>query len=149
HAWVVASEFARGRCKAARVRHKPATYGARAGECLSANSLAVAIAVLFSAAGVHAPGRAADLRWSPTRANSGGSGIWDANSASWYNGTVLLPWNNAASDSATFGGTAGTVTVVDPINVQNLTFSTDGYTLAGSMLAFAGSASTVTTDPGV
>jgi autotransporter-associated beta strand protein len=67
----------------------------------------------------------------------------------WFNGTYLQPWDNAAGTGANFTGAPGTVTVAVPITVQNITFSTDGYTIEGSNpLTFSGAASTITTSGG-
>jgi autotransporter-associated beta strand protein len=53
----------------------------------------------------------------------------------------MVPWINANSDLAIFGGTAGTVTLTESITAGGLTFNTDGYTLAGNgnTLTFGGS----------
>ncbi|WP_433741522.1 autotransporter-associated beta strand repeat-containing protein [Pseudomonas putida] len=83
--------------------------------------------------------QAATLTWSPTGQNSGGTGNWDLSSSSWYNGTVTLPWNNLAGDSAQFAGIPGTVSIVSPITVQDLLFAVDGYTLQGGTLNAASS----------
>jgi hypothetical protein len=66
--------------------------------------------------------RAQNLTWSPTAENSGGTGTWDTTDLQWFNGTILLRWDNTAGTSATFGGAAGTVTTGEPIRVQNVTF---------------------------
>ncbi|WP_427308493.1 autotransporter-associated beta strand repeat-containing protein [Cupriavidus sp. H39] len=93
----------------------------------------------------------ANLVWSPTGPNSGGSGTWDTSltNSAWYNGTVSLPWNNATGDSAAFGGTAGTVTVSGTVNVQNIGFQTTGYVLTGGTINFGTTPSIITTDVGV
>lgn len=44
----------------------------------------------------------------------------------------MRAWNNASSDIAIFGGTAGTVTLTEAITAGGLTFNVDGYTLAGN-----------------
>ncbi|WET38901.1 autotransporter-associated beta strand repeat-containing protein [Citrobacter enshiensis] len=77
---------------------------------------------------------ASTLVWSPTGQSSGGSGTWDTTSSAWYNGTITMPWNNAAGDSAWFGGPGGTVTLAGLIKVQDLSFTTDGYILSGGSL---------------
>ncbi|AYN27033.1 hypothetical protein D8682_08555 [Buttiauxella sp. 3AFRM03] len=62
------------------------------------------------------------------------AGGWDIISNSWFNATLSLPWNNIAGDSAQFGGSAGTITIVSPITVQDLLFTVDNYSLVGSTL---------------
>ncbi|MFZ4288163.1 autotransporter-associated beta strand repeat-containing protein [Variovorax sp. HJSM1_2] len=79
------------------------------------------------------------MTWSPTGQNSGGAGNWDLTSSAWYNGTVLLSWNNLLGDSAQFGGVAGALALVSPITVQNLLFTVNGYTLNGGTLTGASS----------
>jgi outer membrane autotransporter protein len=96
--------------------------------------------------------QASTVSWSPTGQNTGGTGTWDLASSEWFNGTVTLPWNNLAGDSAQFGGTAGTVTLGDSVTVQDLLFATNGYTLnggtinsaSGSMVIKSGSGNTAT-----
>jgi fibronectin-binding autotransporter adhesin len=94
---------------------------------------------------------AQNLSWSPTAENSGGPGTWDTvpSHLTWFNGTITLPWDNTAGTSANFGGIAGTVTLAEPITVQNITFATDGYTITGDQLTFFGAASTITTSGGL
>lgn len=74
---------------------------------------------------------ASTVTWSPTGQNSGGSGTWNTVDSIWYNGTILMPWNNAAGDSALFGGSGGTVTLAGGLRVQDLNFTSDGYSLLG------------------
>ncbi|MFJ7311483.1 autotransporter-associated beta strand repeat-containing protein [Pseudomonas sp. NPDC098747] len=84
----------------------------------------------------------------------GGSGIWNTASAPWSgNGDGVsgpfIPWSNSGFDDANFSGTAGTVTLGLPINIQNLTFQTTGYTLNGSTLTLGGVTPTITAAPSV
>lgn len=110
-------------------------------------------AVLFSATAVYS----ATLFWDGDTGSAGlqdGGGNWNTvDSNRWFNGGYS-PWDNAAFDSATFGhdnGNAGTVTLVEPITAQALTFfpaSTNTYTLAGNAtnkLTLAGPATPVIT----
>jgi len=88
------------------------------------------------------------LTWGAT--GGGGTGTWDTSAANWYNGSAAVPW--AQGSSAIFGGTAGTVTVGAPITVQNMTFSTNGYTITGNTLnplTLSGSTPTVTLGAGI
>lgn len=85
---------------------------------------------------------AQDLTWSPTAPNSGGNGTWNTANTNWFNGSVIVPW--AGGDTATFGGTAGTVTVSGTVAVGGATFNTNGYTITGGTLAIAGSGLTIT-----
>ena len=72
-------------------------------------------------------------------AGSGGTGVWDTASSSWASGSAggaLATWTNTAAntDSAQLAGTAGTLTLNTSsthINVNNLTFGTTGYSIAG------------------
>jgi fibronectin-binding autotransporter adhesin len=68
------------------------------------------------------------LTWGAT--GGGGTGTWDTSTSNWFNGSASVPWTQGSS--AIFGGTTGTVTVGAPITVQNMTFLTDGYTIAGN-----------------
>ncbi|WP_312284314.1 autotransporter-associated beta strand repeat-containing protein [Yokenella regensburgei] len=91
---------------------------------------------------------ASTLIWSPTGQSSGGSGTWDTSSSAWYNGTITMPWNNAAGDSAWFGAPGGTVTLAGLIRVQDLSFTTDGYILSGGTLDTFSSQSLVNVSSG-
>ncbi len=61
----------------------------------------------------------------------GGSGTWDAATTNWTTdgGATNEAWTPGGD--ATFGGTAGTVTVQGLQEVSNITFNTDGYVLNG------------------
>ena len=82
-------------------------------------------------------------------AGTGGTGTWDTTSLIWFNGATFQAWNNATFDNGIFGGTVGTVTLGSPISAHNLTFTANGFTLAGSGLTFGGLTPTITTNPGV
>lgn len=99
---------------------------------------------------------AANRYWDPngTALGRGGTGTWDISSGYWSpNGDGVSgpfsPWNNTAFDSAIFGGTAGTVTLIGSIAAQNLTFETNGYILAGGTLTLGNSAAPTITTNGV
>lgn len=71
---------------------------------------------------------------------SSGSKTWNTSTANWgptsgsYSGST---WNNATPDSAFLEGTAGTVTLGEPINIANLTLSTANYVITNNTLSFA------------
>lgn len=76
-----------------------------------------------------------------TGANLGGDGTWDnLTTSNWWDGLSAsdVPWNNSSMDTAVFWGSAGTVTLGEPITAGALQFKTSGYTLDGSSLALAG-----------
>ena len=102
------------------------------------------VAIVFWIAGPRA-GNAASLLWSPdgVTPGGGGTGTWNTSTALWYNGTSFQSWTNAPVNDAVFGGSAGTVTLGVPITVENLTFNTSGYTIAGSTLTLGGVTPTV------
>lgn len=86
---------------------------------------------------------AATYQWdqNDSAADLGGTGAWDTTSAFWDlvgtgldDGTAVTTtvanWNpTAAVDYATFGGTAGTVTLASGVNVLGTSFTISGYTL--------------------
>ncbi len=92
---------------------------------------------------------AADLQWSADGITPGGGGSANWNTAvpaRWYNGVSFQTWNNAALDTAVFGGVAGTVTINAPVTAQNLTFNTSGYTVTrtgANTLTLAGANPTI------
>jgi outer membrane autotransporter protein len=61
----------------------------------------------------------------------GGSGTWDNSTTNWtnVNGTINAAW---LSSFGIFAGTAGTVTVAEPISFQGLEFQTDGYVVTAT-----------------
>ena len=72
----------------------------------------------------------------------GGDGAWDTTTSPWsstVDGSAPLgTWFNAdPANDAVFGLTAGTVTLSEPITARSLTFTTDGYTIAGGTLTLA------------
>lgn len=86
--------------------------------------------------------------WAPG-AGAGGTDTWTAGVGSFWaanangSGTKAV-WNNGlANGEAVFGGTPGTVTTSGTIEANKLTFTTNGYTIAGnatSPIQFIGSA---------
>jgi len=83
--------------------------------------------------------RAADVTWN----NGSGNLLWDLSSLNWSTGA----WNNANGDGAIFGATGvGTINVTQPINVNSLQFTTNGYSLNGAgSINFVNGTSTQTT----
>ena len=80
---------------------------------------------------------AAVLTWSGNGTTAGGSGTWNTTSLTNWSATGAAPfdqqWDNAATNDATFQGTAGTVTVNSAITVRgNMNLNTTGYSTAGS-----------------
>ncbi|MCX6956330.1 MAG: hypothetical protein NTV51_29705, partial [Verrucomicrobia bacterium] len=75
----------------------------------------------------------AQIMWNPsgTGVPVGGTGTWNTSSArwTWDYGVTYQTWSAASTDAATFGGTGGTVTLVDAITAGGLTFNSTGYTL--------------------
>jgi autotransporter-associated beta strand protein len=90
----------------------------------------------------------------PRNLFSAGAKTWNTTTANW--GTVTGgPYDTAtwsSGDSATFQGTAGTVTLGEPIHIKTLSLTnlstTNKYTIAGSTLNFApgGSIATASTN---
>lgn len=89
--------------------------------------------------------------WDATAGNNqldGGTGTWNTTNSNWSTSTGSFngPWAGS-TNTASFGGTAGTVTVDTTSGVPSiggLSFSTAGYTLTGGSLALSQPA-TVTT----
>lgn len=87
-------------------------------------------AVLLAVLGEGTPGRAQN--WDPALTNGasgGGAGTWNATNANWYTGSADAVWN---STTATFGGTAGSVSVSGPLSATGLTFNTTAYVLSNA-----------------
>ena len=91
-------------------------------------------ASLVLAGGVLSAG--AQFAWDPgLTGGSGGAGTWNLTSAIWYNGATDIRWTDTAApgtNTAVFGGTAGTVTLGASLVASNLVFTTPGYTLSGT-----------------
>ena len=93
------------------------------------NALALPLPVTPASPGV-------TMYWNPgfndTSPGSGGTGIWNASAADWWlNGSSNLAWSTGG-DYAVFAGVAGTVTAGTSITADGVTFSTAGYTIAGT-----------------
>jgi autotransporter-associated beta strand protein len=87
--------------------------------------------VLFLAAPLHA----ATYNWngSATGGATGVSETWDTVTANWTGAGTIWP-NSAGDNDAVFSGTAGTVTAITsapPAIVNDITFNTTGYKIAG------------------
>lgn len=95
---------------------------------------------------------AQDLSWDTISGNTavdGGSGNWDDTTANWTGDAGVTNEAWVAGNTATFGGTAGTVTVVGTQETDYITVQTDGYTLQGGALTFSTSGSSgVTVETG-
>ena len=93
----------------------------------------------------------ADRNWdaNSTAVGNGDTGTWNLSDPTWSPGTdgvsgpYSTPWDNTLLDNAIFGGTAGTVTLGEPITVHNMTFNVHNYTLSGNTLTLAGAAPTI------
>jgi len=73
-------------------------------------------------------------------ASQGGTGTWNSSIANWDQGagSPHTAWNNGENEVAFFGGTGGTVTLEEDINLGGLIFTgTSSYTISGQALNFA------------
>ena len=75
-----------------------------------------------------------------TFAWDGGNGDWDVGAAANWNTGGL--WTNSLNNIAVFGGTAGTVTLVEPITAGGLTFNASDYTITAGTLTLGAPAGT-------
>ena len=85
-------------------------------------------AALLAAAALSASSQAATLSW------PGADGSWDTSTALWNSGALAWTDTSGLVDVASFGGTAGTVTLAGTTYARGLSFSLAGYTLAGGTL---------------
>ncbi|MCX6837752.1 MAG: autotransporter-associated beta strand repeat-containing protein [Verrucomicrobia bacterium] len=84
-------------------------------------------------------------------ANLGGTGIWDATMANWWDTPNLVVWPNTNADQAIISGafpalgipTANTITLSSGIVANTLTFVRSGYTLTGGTLTLDGTTPTL------
>ena len=93
---------------------------------------------------------APSLQWGAS--GTGGSGTWDTDStANWFNGSSAVKWPAAGGtkDVATFGGTAGTVSLSGTVTANRLQFDTSGYVLQNGTLNLNGSSPAIRTASGV
>jgi fibronectin-binding autotransporter adhesin len=88
------------------------------------------------------PARAAIYTWDSIGLTTGpqdGSGTWSTSTASWWNGTTNVNWNNAVVNDAWIGSGGalilGTITVSGTVNLGNITFAP---VLTGSYLVTSG-----------
>ena len=108
---------------------------------------------IFAAAIACLSAHAANLTWDITpgavgpgdSAITGGAGTWDLANGNWTvdAGVNNIAWTNG--DSAIFGGAGGVVTLGAAITVDDITFSTAGYSIAGGTLTLAGTPAITTT----
>ena len=91
------------------------------------------------------------LYWDPSitgGTTGGGSGTWVTSaSTNWWNNNSAseVPWTDVTgTDTAIFGGTAGTVSLSGYITANALTFNTAGYVLSNGTLTLAGLAPSIT-----
>jgi len=110
--------------------------------------------------GVTPPGTPTSNRWwdgtdtsgATDGASGGGTATWDTTTTRWDRGAAFespVAWDNAVSLSAILGGTAGTVTLGEPISLKNLTFSNTAgtYIITGSTLNFTAGTITAPNPP--
>lgn len=94
-------------------------------------------------------GGSSDIAGNGNGASAGGAGTWNTTLTNWDAGaSAMVAWNNANLNTAVFGGTAGTVTINAPVSAGGLTFTTAGYTVAGTspnILTLGGTTATITT----
>ncbi|MGC3966613.1 MAG: autotransporter-associated beta strand repeat-containing protein [Pirellulales bacterium] len=76
-------------------------------------------------------------------AGLGGTGVWNTSNSVWWNGSTDVAWPNLLTDTATFDGTTGTVTLDVGINANSLVFRRSGYLLTGGDLTLAGVAPSI------
>src|ERR1019366_9204645 len=83
------------------------------------------------------------MYWDPSGAAvaNGGSGTWNTANADWRQGSPtgpLVAWRNSANEDAVFPASAGIVSLGSAITAKSLTFTTNGYVIAGNTLTLAG-----------
>ena len=83
--------------------------------------------------------QAANFTWDPSQTPltpSGGTGAWNLSDTFWSNAASDVAWADTTGllDTATFGGSAGTVTLGTNLGAKGLVFGTSGYTITGSTL---------------
>jgi fibronectin-binding autotransporter adhesin len=110
---------------------KPRTLLPRASLMVAAVLLGVSVATTPKA-------KAANLYWDNVAGSgTGGSGDWDTTSAFWSTtsaGTDAGVGAFSLGDTAFFTGTAGTVTLTEPITIGGLVFSGADFTVTGNTL---------------
>jgi fibronectin-binding autotransporter adhesin len=114
------------------------------------NRTAWAIAALAILSFMTGTADASNLYWSANGSTLGGAGTWDTSNTRWgsaASGPFSTAWNNANTDVARFGGTAGGVTNASGITVGGLWFDTTGYVITnttGNALTFGAANNTIT-----
>jgi hypothetical protein len=115
------------------------------------------ISALLAVSESDGPARAGTLHWdtdgstagnnASTGADLGGSGIWSAADAHWWDTSLGTPqaWINGSD--AVFWGTAGAITV-STVSANSLAFKTTGYSIGSGTLTMIGAA-TFNVDAGV
>lgn len=63
---------------------------------------------------------------------TGGTGTWNTSALLWNNAGAMTAWDNSAGNVASFGGTAGIVTLGAPVTTTGLTFTSSGYTITST-----------------
>lgn len=82
------------------------------------------------------PLRAATLVWDSdgiAGGATGGTGTWDTTAALWNNAGAMIAWDNLGGHVASFGGTAGTVTLGTTVTAAGLTFNSSGYVITSTV----------------
>ncbi len=105
------------------------------------------LSLLTSLVFLATPAHAGLLYWDALQTQSGtgggGTGNWDTSSLFWYpgSGSSDQAWiNSGTANTASFNGSAGTVTLTTAISANRLTFNVSGYTLANNTLTLNGTA---------
>src|SRR5438045_6186027 len=101
-------------------------------EHMRTNRKAILMAAVMAAGLATQSLRATTLTWDADAAGSllGGTGTWDTVTALWTpDGVSYVTWSNSNPDSPVFGGTAGTVTLAEPITTSGITLNTTNYDL--------------------
>ncbi len=82
-------------------------------------------------------GTAADVAGNGNSASAGGAGTWNTTIKNWDAGAVPhTNWLNLTTDTASFAGTAGAVTVSGSVNVSNITVGANSYTFQTGTINF-------------
>ena len=95
------------------------------------NPILASLIVIGSAATAQAA--VYDWKGLATGVTGGVSETWDTVTANWTGTGTTWPTTGADND-ATFGGTAGTVTISGGVTANDLTFNTTGYQISGGTL---------------
>jgi autotransporter-associated beta strand protein len=90
---------------------------------------------------------ATNLFWSANGTAQGGAGTWNTTTANRFGnsagGPFNLTWNNANTDSAEFGGTAGQINLGGPITVNLITTDLAGFNIGNANTAGTGGNNTI------